>query len=401
MVNRVRMAVVGGQRGGAFGNVLASMADAIELVAVCDLNPLVLAHWQSKYPGIATFDSYKKLLDSPMVDAVFLATPMLIHARQAIQALRAGKHVLSEVIAAHTIEDGWELIETVEQTGLTYMLAENYIFTRENMMVQQLAHAGEFGGITYAECGYIHDCRSIFHHDDGRLTWRGEYIRDYNGAPYPTHSLGPVVKWLGLGEEGGDDFEELVSLSSNSRASVDYFRERFGAEHPGAQAGFWQQGDTSSTLIRTKRGVLISLRVDLQSSRPHNMVHYGLQGTKGAYMGPRFDGESPVIWLENESAEDKGDAEWKSLWACAPKWEHPHWQQWSDEAMAAGHGGGDLFVMKEFVAAVQGHRKPVVDVYDAVMWSSVFPLSMKSVAAGGAPVRFVDYRQNRLKTSIK
>ena len=43
MGNRVRMAVVGGQRKGAFGNVLASMVDSVELVAVYDLNPHVLA----------------------------------------------------------------------------------------------------------------------------------------------------------------------------------------------------------------------------------------------------------------------------------------------------------------------------------------------------------------------
>ncbi len=395
MGNKVRLAVVGGQRGGAFGSALVSLADAIELVAVCDLNPLVLANWQGKYPGIAVFNSYEKLLDSPMVDAVFIATPMLIHARQAVQALRAGKHVLSEVIAAHTIEDGWELVEAVEQTGLTYMMAENYIFTRENMMVQQLARAGEFGEITYAECGYIHDCRNLFHHEDGSLTWRGEYIRDYNASTYPTHSLGPVAKWLGIGEEGGDAFEELVTVNANSRASIEYFRERFGTEHPGAQPGYWRQGDTSSTLIRTKRGALISLRVDIQSSRPHNMVHYGLQGTKGAYMGPRFDGESPLIWQETEIAGEKGHEEWQPLWSCAPKWEHPLWQQWSGDALATGHGGGDLFVMKEFVEAVRERRKPVVDVYDAVTWSSVFPLSVQSVAAGGTPVHFVDYRQGK------
>lgn len=392
MANKVRLAVVGGQRGGAFNRALVSLADAVELVAVCDLNPLVLANWKSKYPDIETFDSFERLLGSPVADAVFLATPMLIHADQAVRALRAGKHVLSEVIAAHTMEDGWQLIEAVEQTGLTYMMAENYIFTRENMMVKHLAHKGEFGEITYAECGYIHDCRNLFHHDDGSLTWRGEYIRDYNGATYPTHSLGPVAKWLGIGEEDGDEFDVLVTMNANSRASAEYFRMRFGEDHPVVKGALWRQGDTTTTLIRTKRGVLISLRIDVQSSRPHNMVHFGLQGTKGAYIGPRYDGEAPLIWRERNIAAEKGQEEWQSLWTCAEEWEHPLWQQWSGEALATGHGGSDLFVLHEFVSAIQERRKPAVDVYDAVTWSSVFPLSVQSVAAGGAPVRFVDFR---------
>lgn len=398
MKDRVKLAIVGGHRGGSFGAVLNSLADVVELVAVCDLNPLVLEKWQSQYPSIVTYDSYEQLLESPSVDAVFLATPMLIHARQAVQALRAGKHVLSEVIAAHTIEEGWELIETVEQTGLTFMMAENYVFTRENMLVQQLARADQFGEITYAECGYIHDCRNLFHDEAGGLTWRGELMRDFNGSTYPTHSIGPIAKWLGIGEAGGDDFEELVTVCAKSRASAAYFRERFGAEHPGAMEGFWRQGDTSSTLIRTRRGALISLRVDIQSSRPHNMVHYGLQGVKGAYLGPRLDGETPLIWRETQIGGEKGHEEWQPLWSCASEWEHPLWRQWSEEAQAAGHGGGDLFVMQEFASAVRERRKPLVDVYDAVTWSAVFALSTQSAAAGGVPVRFPDYRRGKRQT---
>ena len=38
---------------------------------------------------------------------------------------------------------------------------------------------------------------------------------------------------------------------------------------------------------------------------------------------------------------------------------------------------------------------PAVDVYDAVTWSSVFPLSIKSVKAGGKPVQLPDFRKTR------
>jgi hypothetical protein len=78
----------------------------------------------------------------------FLVTPLFIHAHQAIQALEAGKHVISEVIAAYTLEDGVMLIQAVEKTGLTYMMAENYCYMRANLMVKQLAHAGMFGELT-------------------------------------------------------------------------------------------------------------------------------------------------------------------------------------------------------------------------------------------------------------
>lgn len=59
------------------------------------------------------------------IDAVVLASYCPDHAPQAVRALRAGKHVLSEVTAFHTVAQGVALARAVEETGLTYMMAEN------------------------------------------------------------------------------------------------------------------------------------------------------------------------------------------------------------------------------------------------------------------------------------
>lgn len=47
-----------------------------------------------------------------------------MHGPQAVQALRAGKHVFSAVPAGVTLEEVAALVETVRETGLIYMLAE-------------------------------------------------------------------------------------------------------------------------------------------------------------------------------------------------------------------------------------------------------------------------------------
>jgi predicted dehydrogenase len=315
---------------------------------------------------------------------------MFLHARQAVRALEAGKHVISEVIAAHTLEDGEALIEAVEKSGLTYMMAENYCYSRSNMMVKRMAESGAFGELIHLEGGYIHDCRHLTHDPKGELTWRGELFRSYNGNGYPTHSLGPVAQWLGIHREGGDEFVELSTYTSRSLAGSAYFKERFGAEHPAAQDGFWKQGDSSVTLIRTRKGALVTLRYDVQSARPHHMTHYALQGTKGAYLSERTHGENPLVWLDGISPgkSTDGSAEWESIWNYTADWEHPWWKELGNDAVQAGHGGGDYFVLREFASAILERRKPEIDVYDAVIWSSVFPLSMQSVAQGGAPVQF-------------
>jgi predicted dehydrogenase len=398
----VRLAVIGGRRGGSSIKGLHALADKIRLTAVCDINEAMLANWTEKNPELKAYTSYEKLLEDPDIDAVLLATPLFIHARQAIQALNAGKHVLSEVIAAHTLDDCWELVETVERTGLTYMLSENFCYMRPNMMVQNMIQNGVFGQITHVEGAYLHDVRKLTHYADGSLTWRGELHKQYNGMNYPTHSLGPLGKWLNIGREGGDQFDYMTTFTSANAALRKYYKEHVGENHPGAvDESFWKQGDSATTLIRTKKGTVITLRVDWVSGRPHNMSHYGLQGTHGAYLSGRYKEEDPLIWIEGrspgypEGLPDRPHAKWESLWNFADEYEHPLWKTWMETAKTTGHGGGDFFTILEFADAVLENRRPAIDVYDAVNWSCVFPLSMQSVAEQGKPISFPDFNSKK------
>lgn len=401
MSKKVRLAVVGGRRGKNFKHALEALKGRIELAAVCDLNPEVLQLWGREHPGVKTYANYDELLDDSNIDAVLLATPMFVHAKQTVQALRAGKHVLSEVIASHTIEDSWELIEAVEESGLVYMMAENYCYMRPNMMIKHMVEHDLFGELTYAECGYVHDVRHLMHHEDGALTWRGKLTQQYRASVYPTHSIGPVAQWLKIGQAGGDEFAALTAFGSKGRAVAAYFKEHFGVDHPGASDAHWQTPDSTTTVIRTKNGVLIVLRVDIQSPRPHNTTHYELQGTKGAYLSPRHAGEDPLIWLDGISSgrsplDDQGNAaEWESLWKHADQWEHPAWKQLDETVRKAGHGGGDYFVLADFADSILEGKPPAIDVYDAVTWSSIFPLSMESLAQGSKTVEFIPFQVKR------
>ncbi|MCM3701889.1 Gfo/Idh/MocA family protein [Paenibacillus macerans] len=450
----VQLAIVGGNRGGSFKRTLSGLEGLIRLAAICDIREEVLRQWKADFPQIKTYDDYTRMLEDPEIDAVFIASPMLLHSRQAIEALRAGKHVLSEVIAAHTLEDAWELVETVEQTGLVYMMAENYCFERNNLAIKYMVEQGMFGELTYLEGGYIHDLRHTLHNASGALTWRGELHRDYDGMNYPTHSIGPIAQWLGLNGEGGDRLESMSTFVSNPRAARGYFLERFGSAHPAAQEGYWKQGDTAITNIVTRKGVLITLRVDWTSARPHNMRQYALQGTAGAFQSKRHDREEDLIWLKERSpgGEQAGDVpngapdgvqngklsgaqdsapdgvpggvpdsapdgmlnsapggvqnsvpdgapdvmpeyRWEPFSRYQPEWDHPLWKRWERQAQSSGHGGGDFLVLEEFASAIHERRKPLIDVYDAAVWSSIFPLSMESRAKNGQPVAFPNFRK--------
>lgn len=394
MGHPIRAAVVGGHRGRGYRRAFTALPEQVTLAAICDKNEAVLDEWRQEFPDLPLFARYEDLLESDACDAVFLATPIQVHVPQALAALAAGKHVLVEVPAATTIEDGWALIEAVERSGKTFMMAENYCYTRPNMMVRHLVESGVFGRRTYAEGAYIHDTRNLLFTPDGELTWRGQIARDYNGNTYPTHSLGPVAQWLGTtGTQREDRFTEVVCLVTPETSRWRYAAKRFGTDHPAAQPGFFQMGDSASTLLQTERGAVAYIRRDAASPRPHNMTHYTLQGEHASYLSPRFGGEDPLIWIEGRSpGEAFGREQWQPLWEYVAQYEHPRWRERGAVAREAGHGGGDFFIVEDFVQAVQTGTPPAVDVYDAVTWSSIFPLSIQSVQRGGQPVAIPDFR---------
>jgi predicted dehydrogenase len=344
--------------------------------------------------------SYEEMLDKSGCTAVFVATPPFLHVEHSVQALQAGKHVVSEVFAAFTMDECWRLVEAVEQTGLVYMMAENYCYMRPNMMVLNMAQQGVFGELTYAEGAYIHDCRDLMFHADDEWAWRGSWRTQSIGNGYPTHSLGPLSQWLAVNRPGGHRLVSTATWMSRPRTTSLYVRDRFGADHPAARDEAWKMGDSATTVIQTQKGAVIVLRVDWASARPHNMTHYVLQGTQAAYISARrhYEREDHLIWIDGVSpgSSPKGDAEWESLWVYSDQYEHPYWSEWGATASAAGHGGGDFFVLRDFLEAIETGGSPAIDVYDAVTWSSIVPLSAQSVAQGGAPMKIPDFRRGSL-----
>ena len=57
----------------------------------------------------------------------------------------------------------------------------------------------------------------------------------------------------------------------------------------------------------------------------------------------------------------------------------------------AGHGGMDFFVVHAFVEALKARAPMPIDIYDAVAWSAITPLSEQSVAEGFRTLPFPDF----------
>jgi predicted dehydrogenase len=374
-MDKIKIGIVG-QRGGAFVSALQAHPSA-ELVAWCEKDTALLASQSDQY-SIAhdkRFTDYEQMLDH--IDAVIVATPMQLHAPQAILALNAGKHVLSEVTAAVSIHQCWQLIDAVKSSGKTYMLSENYCYIKSNALILEMVRKGLFGTPYYGEGEYLHDCRNLHHHPDGSPTWRYYWQVGTNGATYPTHSLGPVMQWMTVLENNKNiRIESVICLGSGRNADP---------EHP--------HDDTSILLCKLTNGNLVRVRVDMMSPRPHQMAFYGLQGTNGVYEAARRVGDTGYIWLgENTHGEEtEAKREWQPL---SNFDEHlpTLWKNPPPEALRAGHGGGDYFIVHDWITAIRTGAPPPIDVYTGAEWTAAGLCSQTSIDNGGVPIRVPNFK---------
>ena len=385
----VRLGIIGtGGRGRHLMGMFLRQKGA-QVPAVCDIVPQranqaaeTVAKARGKRPETYTKgpEDYRRMLQREDLDAVLVATPMQLHAVMSVAAMRAGKHVLSEVAAACTLDECWDLVRTVEATGKTYMLAENCCYVRECLMLLNMIEQGVFGKITYAECAYVHDVRFLSFEPNGSLAWRGKLHVDFIGNLYPTHSIGPVAQCMGINKT--DRFASLVAVMNRPECHALYAAEKFGKDHPATKTQ-WQAGDSCNALIRTANGATLDIRYDSSSPRPVvSTTHYLLQGTKGVYL---FDGRR--IYIEGRSKANT----WEESSRYLSEFEHPLWKKWGKEAGDSGLVGADYVTTRMFLETLRAGTKPPIDVYDAVAWSSIMPLSAASIRAGGEPQAFPDF----------
>ena len=153
------------------------------------------------------------------------------------------------------------------------------------------------------------------------------------------------------------------------------------------QGKTFRQGDVVETLITCADGALISLKLD--TTLPHAYSReLMVSGTKGMYS------EQGNIVLEEGTPFDH-EKDMNEYYNTAAKYEEKYlpeiWKNITEKEIAAGHGGMDTLMLRDFFeTAVEGREMPI-DVYDAASWMAVSCLSEMSVQNNGRPVDIPDF----------
>lgn len=420
-IETVRVGFVGvGRKGSSHLGTLMNLPN-VEIVAVCDVveEQCLEAQRQAARFGLKKPTAYfngkfdfERMCETEDLDLVYTATPWRWHTRVCVSAMKNGSHAATEIPAAVTFEECWELVETSEKYGKYCVMMENVNYQRNEMAILNMVRKGLFGDIVHGEAGYMHDTRYLKITDYGDGLWLGDHHAERNGNLYPCHGLGPMAWYMDLNH--GDRMEYMVSMSSNAMGMDLYASEHLPPEHPKRKRKYIN-GDVNTSLIKTAKGRSIIIKHDTDLPRPYSRDNI-LQGTRGMVRG------FPDVKVSLEKNSRGGHSHrFETGTQYINEYEHPLWVGLMDKIKEAEKSkqpfgpigkngvwkytpakvmkGGDFLEDSRLIEALQKGVAPDYDVYDAASWSCVAPLSESSVANRSQAVDFPDFTKGKWKTN--
>lgn len=370
-MKKIRIGVLGVGRG---KNMIryCTAVDNAEVVAICDRWVEGLEMMKKRMTGhdhITYYTSFDEFVNHDM-DAIVLANYANEHAPFAIKAMRAGKHVLSEVLPVQTLKEAVELVETVEETGKIYAYAENYCYMPAPREMRKLYKEGKLGEFEYGEGEYIHNCESIW----PELTygdpdhWRNNTYSTY----YCTHSLGPILHITGLRPVSVTGIESTLTAREMrvGRKSGLFGLEMVTLENGGIVKSIHGNlyRDSIWFSIYGSKGRLESARDDAKNDDIYR-IYTNLDEYEGEYAGR--DSESYLVDME-EMADD------------------------------FGHGGSDYYCMKHFISRLQGDETAeTIDIYEALDMALPGIFAFRSILNGNIPMRIPNFRNKEERDAYR
>lgn len=353
-MKKIRVGVLGAFRGTSMINY-CKIADNAEVVAICDKwkEGLDTQKEINKDLNIAYFDNFDDFIKYDM-DAVVLANYATEHAPFAIKAMKAGKHVFSEVLPVQTMKEAVKLIECIEQTGKVYAYGENYCYMPAPYEMRKLYKEGIIGNLEYAECEYVHNCAPIWpsitygdkHH------WRNNMYSTY----YCTHSIGPIIHITGLRPVS------VVGMEST-------LNERMRAVgQKGAALGM--------ELITLENGAIVK---SIHGGLYKDSKFYCVYGEKGRMETARYAanaGDVSKIYIEYDQAAGAYNT---------AKREEYHVGEKNKKEHNFGHGGSDFWSMYNFIEKILGDENAdTIDVFEALDMALPGMFAYRSILNGGS-----------------
>jgi len=330
------------------------------VVAVADLNPKLRHAIADRHEVERRHETLDQLLADDGVDLVVIATPDHLHGQHAIAALQAGKHVLSEIPMATTIEECREIVALTNRTGLKYQMGNQVRYAHCLQDVQRLLRAGDLGEPFYGEGEYLH---ALAEH-----IWRREDDHWRIAGPVPQTTL------LGGGPHALDTLRWLMGVRF----------DKVSAFHS-AQQTEWGTTHTTVAIYQATTGATAKITTSYAMVRPY-CLYFSVYGSEGTFERTRQQGE-PGGETTNYLYHSKLSGAERMIPVTLPNWTNPALAR---QGVATGHGTMEYEQARDLLAAIRNDTEPPLGPREAA--ASIVPLicGLEVAGAGGGMMAIPD-----------
>lgn len=347
----IRMGILGcGPRGMQMARITKLLPEFYTLTCMSDMDETALEEAGKAFPDIRLFRSSDELLDSGLADAVITEVPPDVHMEYVAKALDRNLHVLGEIPAVNSIEEGQILWEKVNSSKALYMAGSNPNYREKSRLLYNLLQQNKIGKVAYIETEYIHDSTRM------KDAWR----KEYEACRYCTHSLAPILKLI------GSELRTVCCMST-------YDRLKNGHRH-----------NAMSALYSTKDNLVVRLLTAFAipySGPPHTTKIYAENGVLELY------NDKARVWLPEDLSPEIPQSYEEIIFGTDFTY-RPADLKIIDEDLFRqahyGHNGSDLFMLMDFADAVLNNKPSPIGVKDALMMTLPGIYAAESAREGGA-----------------
>ncbi|MGB2957302.1 MAG: Gfo/Idh/MocA family oxidoreductase [Bacteroidota bacterium] len=317
----------------------------LTVAAVCDVKQEALDRAQADYGIERVYQDYHQLLEQQDIDIIDICTNTFPRKQITLDALAAGKHVLSEKPFARTLADALEMVETAERNGVHLAIHQPTRWYHPCSIARELTLKGLLGKIFYIELR-MHGNQDTAYFEDPVTRWHAD-LTDHIFVEWGAHHF-DLVRWF---------------AGNETPSSVFAWGTRKGNEH------FKSKMSVSAT-ARFESGICASFSLN-QASRfihlPMTAMTYRIEGTEGTAVGDMLRGMSFASRL-------RGGIE-ASVDCSIPlsKREDPHNYLWN-----APIRDGHLWPMVELINAISEGREALCSGRDNIETVKTYLAAMRS-----------------------
>jgi predicted dehydrogenase len=325
MGDTLRVGIVGlGWVAGAHIETFKNVTGA-SVTAVCSRRKQDPRELQAKFGiPLKTYGDYDAMLSDPDLDVIDICTPHPFHAKQAIAAAKAGKHLIIEKPVALSWEDAKAIRDAVKKAGVQAMVCFEVRYSAQFTLAKSVVEQGLLGDLHYGEVDYYHGIGPWY----GQFSWNVK--KDFGGSSLLTAGCHALDALLWLMDE---PVEEVTSYSTMSSNKV--FKP-------------YEYDTTSVSILKFKGGKVGKVASVTDCLQPY-YFHTHLVGSEGSLLDTKIYSAKLKGMIKNQwstlatHAIDSGDVK-----------DHPYQPQF--QAFADATKSGKKMAYTDLDSALESHR---------------------------------------------